>query len=93
MKDKLLTLLGLRKIQEQTFFSPFSPKFNRTCTLPTVCMHGGDTYTVEPPIKDTPNKGHNRKNLSIKDTFYGPKVLLSYYTNTFLTSEERTTSL
>ena len=44
--------------------------------------------TVEPP-----NKGHNRKNLSIKDTFYGPKVLLSYYTNTFLTSEERTTSL
>ena len=24
--------------------------------------------TVESPIKDTPNKGHNRKNLSIKDT-------------------------
>ena len=28
--------------------------------------------TVEPPIKDTPNKGHNRKNLSIK--FKVPKV-------------------
>ena len=26
------------------------------------------TGTVEPPIKDTLNKGHNRKNLSIKDT-------------------------
>ena len=25
-------------------------------------------YTVEPLIKDTPNKGHNRINLSIKDT-------------------------
>ena len=49
--------------------------------------------TVEPSIKETPNKGHNRKNLFIKDTFYSPKYLLSYYTNTFLTSEERTTSL
>ena len=32
----------------------------------TAILHHG--YTVEPPIKDTPNKGHNRKNLSIKDT-------------------------
>ena len=29
--------------------------------------------TVEPWIKDPPNKGHNRKNLLIKDTFPGPK--------------------
>ena len=33
-------------------------------------------YTVEPPIKDTPNKGH----LSIKDKSTRPN---SYYTSTF----------
>ena len=44
-------------------------------------------YTVEPPIKDPPNKGHNRKNLPIKDTFPGPKCSLSHSTIHFLTSE------
>ena len=35
-------------------------------------------FTVEPPIKDPPSKGHNRNNLSTKDTFQGPKCCLSY---------------
>ena len=30
-------------------------------------------YTVEPPIKDTPNKGH----LSIRDTCFNPVLILS----------------
>ena len=51
-------------------------------------------YTVESPIVDPLNEGHNRNNLSIKDTFKGPKCLLSLSTNTFLISKERpTTSL
>ena len=29
-------------------------------------------YTVEPLLKDTPNKGHNTFDLSIKDKFCGP---------------------
>ena len=29
-------------------------------------------HTVEPLLKDTPNKGHNTFDLSIKDKFYGP---------------------
>ena len=33
-----------------------------------------NSYTVEPPIKDTPNKGHRRTNLSIKDKMSGPNV-------------------
>ena len=41
-------------------------------------------YTVEPL-----NKGHNRNNLSIKDTSYGPKCAFSHSTNTFSTSKER----
>ena len=28
--------------------------------------------TVEPLLKDTPNKRHNTFNLSVKDRFYGP---------------------
>ena len=28
--------------------------------------------TVEPLLKDTPNKGHNTSDLSIKDKFCGP---------------------
>ena len=28
--------------------------------------------TVEPLLKDTPNKGHNTFDLSIKDKFFGP---------------------
>ena len=38
-------------------------------------------YTVGPLIMEPPNKGHNRNNLSIKDT--------SHSTNTFSTSKER----
>ena len=42
-------------------------------------------YTVEPPLKETPNKG----NLSIMNRITCPKASLSYSTNTFITSEER----
>ena len=52
-----------------------------------------DKYTVEPLIVDSPNKGHDRNNLSIKDTSLGPKCSLSHSTNTSSTSKERTTSL
>ena len=31
-----------------------------------------NVFTVEPLLKDTPNKGHNTFDLSIKDKFYGP---------------------
>ncbi len=33
--------------------------------------------TVEPPLMDTAYKGHNRKNLHIKDMFKGPKCRTS----------------
>ena len=49
--------------------------------------------TVEPLLKDSPNKGHHRNYLPTKDTVLGPKNELSYVVNTFLTSEEWTTSL
>ena len=42
-------------------------------------------YTVEPPLKETPNKG----NLSIMNRITCPKKLVSYSANTFITSEER----
>ena len=45
-----------------------------------------EKYTVEPP-----NKGHNRKKPLYKGPT-GPKISHYYYNNTFLTSEERTTS-
>ena len=51
---------------------------------------GNNNSTVEPPLVD---KGHNRNDLSIKDASQGPKCSLSHSTNTFSTSEERTTSL
>ena len=35
-------------------------------------FRGVYTHTVEPLLKDTPNKGHNTFDLSIKDKFYGP---------------------
>ena len=40
---------------------------------------------VEPPLKETPNKG----NLSIMNRITCPKTSLSYSANTFITSEER----
>ena len=49
--------------------------------------------TVEPLLKDSPNKGHHRNYLPTKDTFLGPKNELPYSVNTFFTSEEWTTSL
>ena len=49
--------------------------------------------TVEPLLKDSPNKGHHRNYLPTKDTLLGPKNELSYSVNTFFTSEEWTTSL
>ena len=32
--------------------------------------------TVEPLLKDTPNKGHNRFNVSIKDILCGPYKIM-----------------
>ena len=47
---------------------------------PTLLHWGGGAQvfciTVQPPIKDPPYKGHNRKNLPIKDTFPGPAGVL-----------------
>ena len=48
-----------------------------------------DRYTVEPPLKETPNKG----NLSIMNRLTCPKTSLSYSANTFITSEERNLSI
>ncbi len=48
---------------------------------------------LEPPIKDPLSSRHNRNNLSTKDMFQGPKCSFPHIVNTFLTSEERTTSL
>ena len=46
--------------------------------------------TVEPPIMDTPNKGHNRK----KPLYKGhTKVSKVHFPIILVTSEERTTSL
>ena len=39
--------------------------------------------TVEPPIKDPQRRGHNKNNLSIKDTLHGPKCSFSHTVNTF----------
>ncbi len=39
--------------------------------------------TVEPLIKDPPRRGHNRNNLSTKDTLQGPKCLFSHIVNKF----------
>ena len=38
----------------------------------TCVMYIYQPYTVIPLLKDTPNKGHNRFNLSIKGIFCGP---------------------
>ena len=54
-----------------------------TCVvvIPVQCC----IYTVEPPLKETLNKG----NLSIMNRITCPKTSLSYSANTFITSEER----
>ena len=49
--------------------------------------------TVEPILKDSPNKGHHINYLPTKDTFQGTQNRLSYSANTFFTSEEWTISL
>ncbi len=43
---------------------------------------------VEPQIKDTPNKGHNRNILRTKDKFQCTKWRLFYSSDTFLTSDK-----
>ncbi len=48
---------------------------------------------MEPPIKDPLRRGHNRHNLSTKDTLQGPKCSFSHIVNTFRTSKEWTTSI
>ena len=61
-----------------------------------IILHPGElakSITVEPLLKDSPNKGHHRKYLPTKDTFLGPKNELPYSVNAFFTSEEWTTSL
>ena len=45
-----------------------SDEIIRYCLIITNQNLKSCAYTVEPPIKDTPSKGHNRKNLSVKDT-------------------------
>ena len=49
--------------------------------------------TVEPLLKNSPNKGHHRNYLPTKDTFLDPKNRFSYSANTFSTYKEWTTSL
>ena len=53
------------------------------CTCEYICIHVLYVRTVEPPIKDAPNKGH----LRIKDTIQSNKKPLSYSASTFLISE------
>ncbi len=38
-----------------------------------------NTSTMEPPIKDYPSRGHNRNNLSTKDTLQSPKMFIFPY--------------
>ena len=47
----------------------------------TCIKANNNLHTVEPLLKDTPNKGHNRFNLSIKDIFCGPykTMLIQFY--------------
>ena len=46
-------------------------------------------YTVEPLLKDTPNKGHNTFYLSVKDKFCCPYSIMAIQSYLF----KRTTSL
>ncbi len=39
------------------------------------------SHTVEPPIKDTPNKGHNINNLQTKDKLKGDFPIVLYTLN------------
>ena len=52
-----------------------------------ICTRSNYVYTVEPPIKDAPNKGH----LRIKDKIQSTKKSLSYSASTNLTSEIKDT--
>ncbi len=53
-----------------------------------VHVHFSKNYNlVELPIKDPPRRGHNRNNLTTKDTIQSPKCSFSH------NSEERTNSL
>ena len=49
----------------------------------------GAVYTVEPLLKDTPNKGHNTFYLSVKDKFCGPYSIMAIQSYLL----KRTTSL
>ena len=65
----------------------YSQKWTQTFTVQ--CTLKGDKYsslsdavfiiynTVEPLLKDTPNKGHNTFDLSIKDKFCGPYRIMA----------------
>ena len=48
-----------------------------------------EVSTVEPQLKETPNKGNPR----IKDKIRSTKTSLSYSANTFITSKERNLSI
>ena len=68
--------------------------YTYVCTIYVyMYIHHNILNTVESLLRDTPNKGHNTKYLSTKDTFGGIKNGLSYGSNTFFTSVEWTTSL
>ena len=54
-----------RKKELASFPGPLRAQFLRMTFEPQSFQR---SYTVEPPIKDTLNKGHNRKKLSVKNT-------------------------
>ena len=79
-KQSFAGILKLQSFKAQS-------KVRRFCANPSKTFsHDACTYTVEPPIKDAPNKGH----LRIKDAIQSTKKSLSYSASTFLTSESRT---
>ena len=52
-------------------------------------------YIVKPPIVDPPRKGHNVKDLSTRDTAWGPKKIVFQYTDNIreednLSTEDKT---
>ena len=59
-----------------------------TITWIVQCVHVTNNYNFK--YKDPLRRGHNRNNLSIKDTLQCPKCSFSHIVNTFWTSEEQT---
>ncbi len=94
-KDRIAQFGSTHRLT-QSICSPFLKYVNIPLKYSWNCIWDILTYinnsTVEEPlIKDPPSRGHNRNNLSIKDTFKSPKCSFSHIINTFWTSEERVT--